>query len=359
MSLTIKKKMLILLCVLFARSLLAQEEMPVIVDQPQTAETVFTNWKPIELIYTVRWLDGYEILWDNAEPENMSFGQFQLDPVRGYKLEKRNQRKYKEENYVDLVYHLRHVGEKKGDAPIPEQIFYYVKTEPGKSLANLERREVKVAGRLLRYDSTLPKDATDIMDQIDFGSYKQEGYLWKGLAVGLVMIYGATLYFVFRKPSAIAARKLKQLQTKITDRESGDSEERLIPKEALKVFDNQLASLQVALTSNSVGIRQASATTYNEIHRLLLSLEPEFSSSDSISEMRAKLGRLPKNRFRQLLVDFLNRMEIYDRNLYGHVDYDAGALFFQIGSIRKLVVAHTSWRIRLIAWLKKPIRGGR
>src|SRR3989338_7436682 len=88
----------------------ARVENPVIVDQPLVLITVFTNWQEIQLTYTIRWLDGYEPLFDEAKPENMSFGEFELDPIRGHKLERRNRRKYKKENYEDLVYYLRYIN---------------------------------------------------------------------------------------------------------------------------------------------------------------------------------------------------------------------------------------------------------
>src|SRR3989338_772061 len=86
---------------------MGQEEMPVIVDPPRVSMTVFTNWQEIKLTYTIRWLDGYELLYEMSEPENMSFGEFELDPIKGHELERQNRRRYKKENYEDLVYYLR------------------------------------------------------------------------------------------------------------------------------------------------------------------------------------------------------------------------------------------------------------
>lgn len=360
-----RRKPLILLCMLFARALIAQEEMPVIVDPPRVSMTVFTNWQEIQLTYTIRWLDGYEPLFDEAKPENMSFGEFELDPIKGQKLIKINERKYKKENYADLVYYLRYIGEKKGDITIPEQEFRYTKEGAGKSIESLEVYEVKAPGITLRYDSVLTKDADDIMDRVDFGSFRGQKNLFKGLIVGIALIFSMVIFLLFRKPAIYAAKKTSETKAVSAGQTIDEQEERLAPKYARIFLGNKLVRLQMGLVDNPDDQKfhdAARKTICNELRRFFLLYVPDLAEGEfSCEDIRTKISRIPEKRKKELLIVLTNQLEYHENFLYhGKPESD---LMNQIIATRKQVSDLDDRKIWLFnkrqAWqrLNKWIKG--
>lgn len=351
-----RKKLLILLCMLFARALLAQEEMPLIVDPPRVSMTVFTNWQEIKLTYTIRWLDGYVPLFEDANPENMSFAPFELDPARGHKLELQNKRKYKKENYIDTIYYLRHIGEKKGDIPIPEQTFRYRKEEAGKPIEGSEAHEIKAPGIMLRYDSVLTKNADDIIDRVDFGSFKKQEYLWNGAIGGTTVIMCTILFLLFRNPVTLTG-KTRKSKTVIAGQATDEQEERLAPKYARIHLNNQLLRLRAGLVGNpdNQKLRETRATICNELWRFFLSYVPDLKEGEfPLEEIRAKISQMPEKRERELLAVLTNWLEEHEGVLRGQkAGHD---LLKDIDTMRKVVSDLDEWQIWLFnkrqKWLK-------
>lgn len=312
------RKLMLLLCVLFARSLLAQEEIPFFVDPPKPSTTVCTDWQEVDLIYTLHWLDGYRPQYESVKPENMSFSPFELDPLRGYKLEKQNKRKYKKENYIDLVYHIRCMAEKKGEIPIPEQIFKYVKEGPGGFIENSEEKDFKTPGIMLRYDSVLTKDADDIIDTIDFGSFKKQEHIWKGLSAIPVVLFVVISFILFRKHTILVSAKAKKLMAKKTGQNRTDYQERLIPKEALKVFQKNLNKLLIKtlLIPSPDPPLELLAQLHEELHQLLASYVPEILDSDTPRQIESKIMNMEPGDLRDNLHVLNDCLIGYDNLLY-------------------------------------------
>lgn len=341
-------------------SLSAQDESPVVVSQPKVSVTVFTNWQLIEVVYTVGYLNGYKVLTDRATPENMSFG-FETDPERGVKLEIRNQRKFNQENYADFVYYLRRIAEEKGDMVIPEQVFQYVKEEPGKSLEGFEVHDVKAPGVMMRYDSVLTKGANDIMDEIDFGSFKRQEYWLKGTAFGLV---GLLLFFIsalllFWKPVKSSKAK-KPAKAKKADGSAGESEEEIavrpLPKEALESFEQFLVLASFRLKLDESACREVRVDLANNLRQLLGSYTPEILDSDTPKEIRQKVSAAEPSREKETLCELASLLILLDLALFGQVN--EAHLVAQVKSeirssreaYRKLKLAGSFWR-RLFALL--------
>ncbi len=336
------KRLLILSFMLLARALLAQEEMPLIVDPPQVSMTAFTNWQEIQLTYTVRWLDGYRPLFDLAKPENMSFSPFELDPIKGYKLELLNQRKYKNENYVDLTYHLRHIGEKKGDIVISEQAFTYVREEPGKTLENLETKEFKAAGVQLRYDSVLTKNADDIMDRIDFGSFKKQVNLLNYLMATLALMFAATICLLFRKPAVHKSRKNNKSATAplLIGMETEEQEERLMPKETLERFQKFLNELSVCIKTepNQVKTKDPIRNLYNQLRQLLFAYNPDLAKCDAPERIRVKIFSMkPDDRLRHLLRLLSLKLQTYYNLLFVQEEIEIQFLEKEVESLKYML----------------------
>lgn len=351
-------------------------ENPVIVDLPWVSRTVFTNWVEIEVVYTVRWLDGYKPLFDQVKPENMSFNPFELDPISGQKLELRDRRKYKKENYQDIIYHLKHIGEKKGDVIISEQVFYYVKEEPGKSLENLETKEFKAPGFLLRYDSVLTNGADDIMDRVDFGSFKRQEYFWKGLSGGLALVFGVVLFLLFRRPVVVAG-KISKTKTVFAGQVINEQKERLTPKYALVFLSDKLFRLQLGFAGNPNNLKlhyETRVAICNELRQFFLSFVPCLMEGEfTFREIRDKISLISEKRKRELLVVITKRLEAYEKILYldlekikdGLIDKITPIKMDEIITIRKHVDDLVDWKIwlfnkyqkwrRLVTWLAKLI----
>ncbi|MBI2063520.1 MAG: hypothetical protein HYT65_00800 [Candidatus Yanofskybacteria bacterium] len=323
-------------------------ENPVIVDQPISDRTVYTNWEEVKLTYTVRWLDGYKLLYEMSEPENMSFGEFELDPIRGHELERQNRRRYKKENYEDLVYYLRHIDIKKGDMLIPEQEFQYVKEEAGRSKEDLEVYTVKAPGIMLRYDSVLTKNADDIIDRVDFGSFKEQENIMNGLIGVLFMIFGAAIFQLFWKPAVSTARKTSKTKTASASQIIDEQEERLAPKHALMFLNNKLAQLQANLAgeSDNQKLRETRAAVCNELRRFFLSYVAELRDGEfTYDDIGSKISQISQKRKRELLFLLNNRLEHNENILYR--EETRSGLIDEITAMRKFAGELSDWRIWL------------
>lgn len=343
------------------------EDNPVIVGQPIVNRTVFTNWEEIKLTYIIGWLDGYVPLFEDAKPENMSFGPFELDPAKSQKLELRNKRKHRKENYIDAIYYLGYIGEKKGDIAIPEQTFRYRKEEAGKPIEGSEAHDVKAPGIMLRYDSVLTKNADDIIDRVDFGSFKKQEYLWDGAIGGVAVIMCAVLFLLFRNPVTLAG-KTRKTKAVITGQATDVQEERLAPKYALIHLSNQFLRLRAELMkkpedqpedqkekSKNQKLHETRATICNELWHFFLSYVPDLKEGEFVpDEIRNKISQIPEKRERELLVVLANYLEEHDGVLRGQkVGHD---LLKDIDTMRKVVSDLDGWNIwlfnKLQGWLK-------
>lgn len=346
-----RQKLMLLIAIWLAIIIpaVAQEEMPVIVDPLRVSMTVFTNWQEIQLTYTIRWLDGYKPLFEMAEPEDMSFGDhFELDPVKGQKLIKINERKYKKENYADLIYYLRYIDEKKGDVLISEQTFHYIKQEPGKSDEGAEAKEFKVPGIMLRYDSVLTKDADDIIDRVDFGSFKRQENILNGLMGGLILIFGAAIFFMFRKPAIRALSKTSEIKAVSAGQAIDEQEERLRPKYALIFLGNKLFRLQAGLAGNpdSQKLRETKVVICNELRRFFLSYIPNLAGGEfTHEEIRGRISQIPEKRKRELLVILTGWLEFQENILYHEKPSGGGLTTNEVATLRKHVGDLNNWKI--------------
>ncbi len=273
---------------------LAQDEYPVIVRAPSVSVTVFTNWWRVKLTYTVGYMDGYQVLLDGsqgAQPQNMSFG-LELDPEKGTKLEIVNRRKFKDENYFDLVYYLRYINEKKGDLSIPEQVFYYVKEEVGKPLEGLEVQNTKSPPAVLRYDSVLTKGANDIIDVIDFGSFKQKEKSWKFSMTVPIVVTVLVFFLLFFSPARTRTRAVavNLKNGKPVDEAELLEKQRLVPKEAIAAFLESFEKRESLIAGNSNITPEATrAQMANDLKELLAAYVPEVINSDTPKEIQNKI----------------------------------------------------------------------
>ncbi len=185
--------------VIFAPVHLSGQEviLPLIVEGPRQSKTAFTNQEPIELTYTVRWMDGYEPMRDLLKPHAMDFGALELDPEFADKLDIRNERKFEKENYFDITYHLRYMSEKKEEMVVPGQKFAYRDLlSSGSAVHYFSTQEFKLA-----YGTVLTSDAEDIKEEIDLGSYQKAAMLWK-VSAGIIFLIGiiGSFVLVFFRP---------------------------------------------------------------------------------------------------------------------------------------------------------------
>ncbi len=306
---------------------LAQDEYPVIVSAPQVSVSVFTNWQLIKLTYTIGYLDGYQPNFEEARPENMSFG-LEIDQEKGSQLLRLNKRRYKNENYEDLVYYVRHIGEKKGEITIPEQIFRYIKEEPGQSAEGQLVHEAKAPATVLRYDSVLTKEANDIMDVIDFGSFQKQEKIWRVAYLGLVVLSGLVIFFIFYRPAV--ARKMtvrpKNTSGKVLESNPEKLSALLLPKQALQKFIQDFQSRQtlvVSLPAISTEIRptldqEERARLANGLKELLGIYIPTILDSDTPEEISLKIKDVPDDhRYKNPLVALGKQLVYLDGLFYG------------------------------------------
>lgn len=327
----------------------AQEPSPLVVDQPRLSKTVFINWEPIEVIFTVRYMDGYEP--DENRIKNLSFSPFELDLEVDENPRIVRRQKYRQENYFDVVYSLRLIGEKKGEVVLPAQKFAYVKLETGKPREEWEVKEFETKAIKLRYDNVLTSEADDIIDRIDFGDFGWRVWFWKGLAL-------AGFVFSVLVCWAVAIRYQPVWKNK---KESPDSslpsgsplEPILTAKEAREKLLKTLAGLEVAgeefenLRRNPAKRHEMEAVLCNVLREFLLSHLSILNSSDTVREMAIKIIKL-KPTFSQLTFLFLaNRMASYEKSLYSGSE----AIFWSLrGDIVSLKQSVRNLRRPLIWW---------
>ena len=310
------RKLAILTFALLARSLLAQESS-LIIGSPRLSVKTFTNWQLIKLTYTVSYLNDYDFLEEEAKPENMSFGPLELDPALGQKQIIENRRSVGKQISLDLIYYLRHVGEKKGELIIPEQAFRYIKLVPGKSKECQEVFEAKSEPIILRYDSVLTKDADDIMDEIDFGSFQQKARAWKYAAiVGFLVSLAGALLLIFKN----LFRKKRQDGVPESGQEAVlEDELRLTPQEALILFNRRLTEIKLSILDKQGDQYSHRSELCNELRNLLLAYAPQLLSSDTIPEIKAKIATMESGKVSETLGYLTNWLERNDDILYGLV----------------------------------------
>lgn len=190
---------LFLILAIFAPARLSGQEVfvPLMVEGPRISRTAFTNWELIELTYTVRWMDGYQPMRDQIEPQDMNFGILELDPEFAEKADIKNERKFEKENYFDITYHLRYMGEKKGEIVVPGQKFAYRDLMASESAVQyFPTQEFKLA-----YRTVLTSDAEEIKEEFDLGSYQTKAMFWK-VSAGITVLFGiiGSFVLVFFKP---------------------------------------------------------------------------------------------------------------------------------------------------------------
>lgn len=205
--------------VIFAPAHLFGQEVfsPLIVEGPQISRTAFFNWEKIELTYTVRWMDGYEPVLNDLRPQAMSFGILELDPDMAEVSDIRNEREFGNENFFDIVYHLRYMGEKKGELIIPGQKFNYKRVQSGDD----QVQSFSTPEFTLSYYPVIPKNADDIKEEWDPGSYQELAMYWKlsAAAIFLFGILGSFVLVFFRPvPVALAEKKEALAVAKATER---------------------------------------------------------------------------------------------------------------------------------------------
>ncbi len=302
------------------RGLLAQEPSPMVVDPPRLSKTVFTNWEPVEVIFTVRYLDGYEP--DYEQLKNLSFAPFELEEQNGDNPKIVRRQKYKAENYFDAVYSLRLIGEKKGEVVLPAQKFFYIKLEPGKSREELEVKEFETEAIKLRYDSVLTAGADDIIDRIDFGDFSYQVYFWKGLALGGFLLSMTVCWWViFRYQPKRKTQKESSGDSQSADL-SGVEPLRLSPKEAEEKLIEVLAGLEVSeaefdnLKRDQIKRHEVEANLCNVLRTFLLAHLSVLSSSDTAREMVLKIAKLKPNFRQATFLSLANRLVGYEKSLY-------------------------------------------
>ena len=295
---------------------LAQEESPfIVVAEPHVSLTAFTNWQLIEIVYTIGYMDGYEPLDDLAKPDGgyIAFAPLEVDPELGRQLIVRNKRKRGVENYQDYVYYLRHIGENKGDLVISPQMFHYVCRicDPGKSLEQLEVRNIKSFPVVIKYSSVLLQKPVevDIKDEISFGSIKELEYFWKGLSLaGFLLILTCLALVIFKKPKE-ASRK--ESYPKVSDQYQNLGGTAIItPRDALLALKVQLKEIS-RLLENNLEINEAQFSLYNSIRNLLIANIDGALVSDTPSELKVKtlsIGGVKEG----LLFELASTLEFYD-----------------------------------------------
>ncbi len=331
----IRRLLLFFILLLFSINIWAQEESPLIVFRPVVSSTVFTNWQEIKVTYTVGYLDGYELVLDEIRPDNMLFSPFELDPVKGRQIIKINQRRYKEENYFDLVYYLRLVDIKKGEVAISPQIFKYVKKEAGKSPDKLEVMQFISPGVSLRYDSVLTKEANDIMDDINFGSFRNREIIFEVLAFsifGLGLISAILILF----KSSFAQSKIFSLGTvSVLSAPVDEIKEKPTSGEAL---DNLIYELkELALQSKT----KTSETTSllrrklcNELSKFIVIYTPGVLGSENHEELILKISQVINKDQRSILLELARSLNRQGELLYESAE--SGILLDDINSSLQL-----------------------
>lgn len=351
-----------------AQLALAQEEMPVIVAQLVVEITSFTNCQEVKIVYTIGWYDGYEVVFDNSHPERMNSGDFEIDPIKGRKFIKINERKVGRANYADVVYYLRHISPKmKPIEPrkIPEQIFYYrcPSCEPGKPVDQLPLEEIKSPAIVLNYVTVLTPGADDIKDRVDFGSFSQQALWLRGTALFIfVMFSGLTIYILFRKPTGVESASDRSLAL-------GQKKEAIVYRPnratALTMFlrISKSKSKKVWLARYHTNPKKTLADFSNELQNLILSFVPSARDSDTTNDILAKSLKLKPTRLASLISHLTERLAVYDRVLDSNERIDLERAIDNTGKLAgKLKRRHLCWyavlerRDSIVAKLKSVLR---
>ncbi|MDP3731144.1 MAG: hypothetical protein Q8R34_01470 [bacterium] len=303
------------------RAGLAQEPSPMIVDQPRLSKTVFTNWDPIEVIFTVRYLDGYEP--DMERIKSLSFPPFELDSEVKENPKIVRKQKYREENYFDIVYSLRMIAEKKGEVVLPAQKFYYIKLEPGKPREELEVKEFETKEVQLRYDHVLTSKADDIIDRIDFGDFGWQAWFWKGLALAGFILSALLCWVIALRYHPVLKNKKESLAESSENVGPVSSEQVLTSKEARKSLLKALDALEIdeeefksLIKIDSPKRRQKEADLCNALRTFLLSHVDILTNADTAKEMLLKISSLDRSFRNDSYFYFASRLGVYEKGLY-------------------------------------------
>jgi len=304
------------------------DTMPFIVDDPfVVSRTAFVTGEEIEVVYPIRYLEGYEFLREKASPNSMSFYPFE---VVGFRVD----REYKQgnENFIDLIYVLHHIGEKKGPIKVPAQIFYYVKKEPGKSIQELKVEQFESKEVVLSYVTTLTEDADDIRDEIDFGKFKNKAYLLIAIAIVIPALFVFLAFYVlFRRPEVrVISAGLKGEEEKVKD--SDYSEVVVSKRRALHSLRKYLEGLEREIHSlNEENIKKLELDLYQHIRELLIAYVPETNYSYTPYDFIRKLNSI-NIRYKVFLLELSLRLDKYQ----GYISSQKSFLFPEGVSIENI-----------------------
>lgn len=337
MSRTALRYLLAFLAMLVPIGAPAQELSPMIVEGPRISRTAFTNWESIELAYTVRWLDGYEPVRSDLTPQSMNFGMMELDQDFADESDIRNERKFESENFFDIVYHLRYMGEKKGEIIVPGQRFPYRSLTAGDSQVHyFQTPEFK-----LKYDTVLTSGADDIKEELDLGSYQETATLWKlsALAVILAGVAGGFVLVLFGARATAL---------------SGKEETAAVAETAEKVLEpaSIIRGLQDGIAKKNM------PAVCNGLTDLIRAYVPDIGPGTTSKDMVALIQKVPHawERHRLLLVyQVLRDIEEYLFAL-GGTEYPAPALKGLDVTVRELAPASVYWRRRLFNLKRRVVR---
>ncbi len=238
-----------------------------IVDEPQLSRSTFTNWDDIRITYPVRYLDGYEPQYDKG-PSAASFAPFELLGEPEYQ----KTHKVGRENYEEWTYHLRYAGKEKEEMEVPEQTFYYLKLQASKDKKDLELRSFKSPVFKLKYVSVLTKEADDIKDPIDLGSYQSRSYRLIALSIlGFLCTASAVIVLGFRKPIVAVAEHQGRLER----------------------VRSRGASRKEFLAAISSGTPLNVARFHQALRRLIQAYSPDVLNSDTARDIVQKLKVKP------------------------------------------------------------------
>lgn len=302
-----KNRFISILASIFLVPCIRGEPMPFIVDDPFiVSRTAFVTGEEIEIVYPIRFLDGYEFLLEKASPDSMSFYPFEIVDFRVEREHKQGS-----ENYINLVYTLRHIGEKKGPIKIPAQLFYYVKKEPGKSTRDLEVRQFESKEIVLSYVSTLTEDADDIRDEIDFGQFKNKAYFFIAIAAAIPGIFVFFAFFIlFRRPEVRVVVAGIEKEKKVSEAPPY-LEIVASRRKALRELWKCLKKLEAGLHSlDEEKIKELELEVFQSIRKLLVAYVPEANFSYTPNDFINKISSL-EIRYRPFLLALSSKLEKY------------------------------------------------
>jgi len=127
----------------------------------------------------------------------MNFGILEFDPEFAEEVDIKNERKFEKENYFDITYHLRYMSEKKGEIVVPGQKFAYRDLLASESAVQYFPTQEFI----LAYNTVLTKDAEEIKEEFDLGSYQNKAMFWK-VSAGIIILIGiiGSFALVFFRP---------------------------------------------------------------------------------------------------------------------------------------------------------------